>query len=85
MQEFDTKVDHSFGYTPDTAYFMLDGMFCQGLSVAPELTLNHIGNYNWHDEWNIPVAPEAYRRDRTLLETNTRTSMLEKFCCILKV
>ena len=66
MQEFDTKVDHSFGYTPDTAYFMLDGMFCQGLSVAPELTLNHIGNYNWHDEWNIPVAPEAYRRDRTL-------------------
>ena len=25
-----------------------------------------MSNYNWHDEWSIPVAPEACRRDRTL-------------------
>ena len=67
MQKFKTPVDHSFGYTPDTAYFTLDGMFQQGLTKeATELTLNHIENYNWSDEWNVPVAPEAYRRDGTL-------------------
>lgn len=66
MKTFKTKVDQSFGYTPDTAYFMLDGMFCQGLPVAPELTLNHLTHYNWHPEWNIPVAPEAYQRDGSL-------------------
>lgn len=67
MKTFATDVDHSFGYTPDTAYFTLDGMFCQGLSeTASELTLNHLANYNWHTEWNVPVAPEAYERDLTL-------------------
>jgi hypothetical protein len=67
MKTFATNVDHSFGYTPDTAYFTLDGMFCQGLSeTASELTLNHLANYNWHTEWNVPVAPEAYERDLTL-------------------
>ena len=67
MQKFKTPVDHSFGYTPDTAYFTLDGMFQQGLrKEAAELTLNHIQNYNWSDEWNAPVAPEAYRRDGAL-------------------
>ncbi|MGB0328200.1 MAG: glycosyl hydrolase family 65 protein [Akkermansiaceae bacterium] len=67
MEKFKTDVDHSFGYTPDTAYFTLDGMFRQGLlEVASELTLNHLVNYNWHDGWGIPVAPEAYRRDLTL-------------------
>lgn len=67
MKKFATKVDHSFGYTPDTAYFTLDGIFRQGLrSEAAMLTLNHIANYNFHDEWGIPVAPEAYRRDLTL-------------------
>ena len=67
MKMFASDADHSFGYTPDTAYFMLDGMFCQGLlEEATELTLNHIENYNYHPEWKIPVAPEAYRRDRTL-------------------
>ena len=67
MQQFKTPVDHSFGYTPDTAYFTLDGMFQQGLrKEAAELTLNHIQNYNWSDEWNAPVAPEAYRRDGAL-------------------
>jgi len=67
METFNTDVDHSFGYTPDTAYFTLDGMFCQDLGdVASELTLNHLANYNWHKEWNIPVAPEAYERDLTL-------------------
>ena len=41
MKTFATKVDHSFGYTPDTAYFTLDGMFQQGFVVkeATELTL----------------------------------------------
>ena len=64
MKKFDSPVDHSFGYTPDTAYFTLDGMFRQGLKKeATELTLNHLANYNFHKEWNIPVAPEAYRRD----------------------
>ena len=67
MKEFNTSVDYSFGYTPDTAYFTLDGMFRQGLvKEATELTLNHLENYNYHPEWNIPVAPEAYKRDLTL-------------------
>ncbi|NND99202.1 MAG: hypothetical protein HKN47_17935 [Pirellulaceae bacterium] len=67
MKEFKTDVDHSFGYTPDTAYFTLDGMFRQGLvAEATELTLNHLSNYNYHEAWQIPVAPEAYRRDLTL-------------------
>lgn len=67
MALFKTPVDHSFGYTPDTAYFTLDGMFRQGLKkVGSKLTLNHLANYNFHDEWKIPVAPEAYRRDLSL-------------------
>ena len=67
MQAFATNVDHSFGYTPDTAYFTLDGMFRQGLvAEATELTLNHLSHYNYHDQWKIPVAPEAYERDLTL-------------------
>ena len=42
-------------------------MFRQGLSKdASELTLNHLANYNFHEQWQIPVAPEAYRRDETL-------------------
>ena len=67
MESFNTRVDHSFGYTPDTAYFTLDGMFRQGLTGrAVELTLNHLENYNYHAKWEIPVAPEAYRRDGSL-------------------
>ena len=67
MKTFKTDVDHSFGYTPDTAYFTLDGIFNQGLvKEATELTLNHLAHYNFHDEWKIPVAPEAYERDLTL-------------------
>jgi len=67
MRIFKTDVDHSFGYTPDTAYFTLDGLFRQGLgSEAAELTLNHLRNYNYHQEWKIPVAPEAYTRSGAL-------------------
>jgi hypothetical protein len=67
MKAFKKPVDYSFGYTPDTAYFTLDGMFRQRLvKEASELTLNHLENYNYHAGWKIPVAPEAYRRDRTL-------------------
>ncbi len=67
MKVFKTNVDHAFGYTPDTAYFTLDGMFRQGLvDHATQLTLNHLANYNFHEQWKIPVAPEAYRRDVTL-------------------
>ncbi|MGC6426090.1 MAG: glycosyl hydrolase family 65 protein [Akkermansiaceae bacterium] len=67
MRTFKTAVDHSFGYTPDTAYFTLDGIFRQNLlKEATELTLNHLVNYHWHNEWEIPVAPEAYERDLTL-------------------
>lgn len=67
MKTFATDVDHSFGYTPDTAYFTLDGMFRQRLGdPAWRLTLNHLENYNFHSDWNIPVAPEAYRRDGKL-------------------
>ena len=66
MKTFATPVDHSFGYTPDTAYFTLDGMFVQGLEVAPELTINHLENYNFREEWGIPVAPEAYKRNLEL-------------------
>ena len=67
MKTFASQVDHSFGYTPDTAYFTLDGMFRQGFpKIASELTVNHLENYNYHDGWKIPVAPEAYRRDLSL-------------------
>ena len=67
MKAFTSQADLSFGYTPDTAYFTLDGMFRQGFAkVASELTLNHLENYNYHDEWKIPVAPEAYRRNLDL-------------------
>ena len=67
MEKFKTPVDHSFGYTPDTAYFTLDGMFKQQLyETATNLTVNHIINYNYHPEWKIPIAPEAYRRDLKL-------------------
>ena len=67
MEKFKTKVDHSFGYTPDTAYFTLDGMFKQNLpQEASQLTLNHLSNYNYHETWQIPIAPEAFKRDLTL-------------------
>lgn len=67
MRQFATKVDNAFGYTPDTAYFTLDGMFRQRLGhPAWQLALNHLENYNFHSDWNILVAPEAYRRDGTL-------------------
>ena len=67
MQTFATSVDQSFGYTPDTAYFTLSGMFRQRLGdPAWRLTLNHLENYNFHSDWEIPVSPEAYRRDGKL-------------------
>ena len=67
MQTFASNADLAFGYTPDTAYFTLDGMFRQGIAKhASELTLNHLVNYNYYKEWGVPVAPEAYRRDKTL-------------------
>ena len=65
--EFNTRVDDAFGYTPDTAYFTLSGLFQQRLAtIASDLTLNHLQKYNYHSEWQIPVAPEAYRRDGSL-------------------
>ena len=67
MSLFNSADDQSFGYTPDTAYFTLDGIFRQGFpKIASDLTLNHLENYNFHKEWKIPVAPEAYRRDLVL-------------------
>ena len=67
MKKYRRDADQAFGYTPDTAYFVLDGMFRQQLTKeATELTLNHLANYNYHSQWQIPVAPEAYRRDGNL-------------------
>jgi hypothetical protein len=67
MKIFQSPADLVFGYTPDTAYFTLDGMFRQGFAkIASELTLNHLENYNYNKKWGVPVAPEAYRRDLTL-------------------
>ena len=67
MSFFNSADDQSFGYTPDTAYFTLDGIFRQGFPrIASDLTLNHLKNYNFHKEWKIPVAPEAYKRDLSL-------------------
>ena len=67
MKTFYSADDQAFGYTPDTAYFTLDGMFCQGFpKIASDLTLNHLENYNYHEGWGMPVAPEAYRRDLAL-------------------
>ena len=67
MAKFKSQDDQAFGYTPDTAYFTLDGMFRQSLKKeATELTLNHLIHYNYHPKWKIPMAPEAYRRDLSL-------------------
>ncbi|MDG2220476.1 MAG: hypothetical protein P8L85_03800 [Rubripirellula sp.] len=67
MNQFASKVDHSFGYTPDTAYFVLSGLFRQRLGdPAWQLALNHLENYNFNSEWGLPVAPEAYTRDGKL-------------------
>ena len=67
MKTFATDVDHSFGYTPDTAYFTLSGMFRHRLGApAWQLTLNHLARYNFSDDWNVPVAPEAYTRSGKL-------------------
>lgn len=67
MNRFASNVDHSFGYTPDTAYFVLSGMFHQRLGdPAWKLALNHLENYNFNSEWGLPVAPEAYTRDGKL-------------------
>ncbi|MEO0415392.1 MAG: hypothetical protein AAF226_10630, partial [Verrucomicrobiota bacterium] len=64
---YTSQDDLAFGYTPDTAYFTLDGVFVQDIrDVASRLTVNHLENYNYHDEWQVPVAPEAYKRDQTL-------------------
>jgi hypothetical protein len=67
MNRYASNVDHSFGYTPDTAYFVLSGMFHQRLGdPAWKLALNHLENYNFNSEWGSPVAPEAYTRDGKL-------------------
>lgn len=67
MAKFKSQDDQAFGYTPDTAYFTLDGIFRQRLKKeATELTLNHLIHYNYHSNWKIPIAPEAYRRDLSL-------------------
>ena len=67
MKTFKSQSDHAFGYTPDTAYFALSGMFRQQLGdSAWRLTLNHLARYNFNDDWNIPVAPEAYTREGKL-------------------
>lgn len=67
MQRFASDVDHAFGYTPDTAYFTLSGMFRQRLGdVSQRLALNHLEHYNFNAQWGIPVAPEAYTRDGVL-------------------
>lgn len=67
MKKFASKVDHSFGYTPDTAYFTLSSMFRHRLGdPAWRLTLNHLENYNFSSKWNVPVAPEAYTRSGKL-------------------
>jgi len=80
MSLFNSADDQSFGYTPDTAYFTLDGIFRQGFpKIASDLTLNHLENYNFHKEWKIPMAPEAYRRDLACLATNIPILMPEKF------
>lgn len=63
MRTFSAQADNAFGYTPDTAYFTLSGMFRQRLgNPAWQLTLNHLENYNFNTDWNLPVAPEAYTR-----------------------
>ena len=67
MREYAGEADLAFGSTPDTAYFTLDGPFRQGLrDDASRLTLAHLLAYNWHADWDVPVAPEAYRRDGRL-------------------
>jgi hypothetical protein len=67
MKTFATDVDHSFGYTPDTAYFTLSGMFRHRLGdSAWRLALNHLSRYNFSNDWNIPVASEAYTRSGKL-------------------
>ena len=67
MKKFASLPDNSFGYTPDTAYFTLSGMFQHRLTEpAWRLTLKHLANYNFNSDWNLPVAPEAYSRSGKL-------------------
>ena len=67
MRRFTSKPDQAFGYTPDTAYFTLSGMFRQRLGdPAWKLAVNHLENYNYQADWKIPVAPEAYTRSGKL-------------------
>ena len=56
MSKFTPPPDLDFGYTPDTAYH-LGRMFRQGFpKIASELTVNHLENYNYHEEWGVFVA-----------------------------
>ncbi|MFT4690663.1 MAG: hypothetical protein ACJASX_000391 [Limisphaerales bacterium] len=59
MKKFNTPVDHSFGYTPDTAYFTLDGIFRQRIEKAPELTLNHLDGISNSSVTNTPTSTPA--------------------------
>ena len=63
----DDPVASDFGYTPDTAYFMIDGLFrSEQTDVASGRAIEHIIGYHHHPEWNLPVAPEAYTRSGQL-------------------
>lgn len=58
------KWDDNFAVTPDTNYYMLSGMFSKDSNdLATKAALGHLKNYNFDQEWGIPVAPEGYRKD----------------------
>ena len=49
-----------FFITPDTNTFMLLGMFDTHVDdYATRLAIDHLKNYNFHEAWDIPIAPEA--------------------------
>lgn len=50
----------AFFITPDTNTYMLLGMFDTHVDdYATRLAVDHLKNYNFHEEWEIPIAPEA--------------------------
>lgn len=57
------RVDNkNFMVTPDSFWFAVRGMYKHNMiAEANELTLFHLKNYNYHQEWDIPMAPEALK------------------------
>jgi hypothetical protein len=56
-----------FWATPDTAYWAQYGMFKQHIGLnAAVIATAHLKSYNYHQDWDMPVAPEAWDSDNEI-------------------